>query len=79
MKEPETIKLNWQKPTTDMPHIGQYFVAVNYPAGFGTFDFAEWDGKQWKLGYEADVVGWVTMTDFMKDLKADWPKWDSNK
>ncbi len=55
---------------------GLYFIAVRYPHGFGSYDIAQWDGTHWKIGYSADVVGWVTMKNFLDLVKAGWPPLD---
>lgn len=68
--------IEWKKPESDMPYHGNYFVAVKYPAGLGTYDLAEWNGEKWLLDYEAEVIGWVAMTEFMNSIKAGWPSWD---
>jgi len=42
----------------------------------GTYDLLPWDGEKWVIDYNAEIVGWVTMTDFMGSIKAGWPNWD---
>ena len=69
--------VEWQKPENEKPYHGRYFVAVKYPVGLGTYDFIEWDGEKWLIDYEGEVIGWVSLTDFMKSLKAGWPAWDN--
>ncbi|OZG73097.1 hypothetical protein BTA51_11410 [Hahella sp. CCB-MM4] len=71
------LPVEWQE-SLELPHTGTYFVAVRYPNGFGTYDLADWDGEKWNLGYEGEVVGWVTMTNFMGVIKAGWPKGDES-
>ena len=67
----------WQKPSADMPYEGEYFVAIKNHAGFGVYDLVRWDGKDWQFDYTGEVVGWVTLQDFMNTIKAGWPEWDA--
>ncbi len=69
-------KVEWQNADKVPPYESQYFVAVKYPNGLGTYDLLQWDGSKWVMGYTGEVVGWVTMTDFMASIKAGWPEWD---
>ena len=66
----------WQNPEEMPPYVGEYFVAVKYPVGLGTYDLMPWDGEKWVIGYTGEVVGWVTLQDFMNSIKAGWPEWD---
>ncbi len=65
----------WQKPTQDMPYEGEYFVAIKNHIGLGVYDLIQWNGKNWEFDYTGDVVGWVTLQDFMNTIKAGWPEW----
>lgn len=65
------------KENDDPLYPGQHLVAVRYPTGFGSYDFATWNGNEWELGYQAEVVGWVPINDVFSVLKAGWPKGDS--
>ncbi|MGI9280053.1 MAG: hypothetical protein ACR2PX_10550 [Endozoicomonas sp.] len=76
MMQENINKVEWKSPSKVPPYESQFFVAVKYPNGLGTYDLIPWDGKKWVLGYTAEVVGWVTMTDFMASIKAGWPEWD---
>lgn len=69
-------KVEWQSAKETPPYESQYFVAVKYPNGLGTYDLLPWDGSMWIMDYAGEIVGWVTMTDFISSIKAGWPKWD---
>lgn len=75
MTEEVNVPLEWQENESPK-QVGLHFVAVRHLHGFGSYDVAEWDGKEWDLGYSAKVVGWVTMSDFLNVVKAGWPKHD---
>lgn len=72
----QNIDIEWKNPDKMPPHEGQFFVAVKYTNGLGTYDLLPWDGEKWVIDYHAEIVGWVTMTDFMGSIKAGWPAWD---
>lgn len=76
MSEEINLPVIWQEDSPPQ-YEGLYFIAVRYPHGFGSYDIAEWDGAEWKLGYSADVAGWVTMKSFLDLVKAGWPPMDS--
>lgn len=69
------LPVNWQE-SVELPYEGLYFVAVRTPSGFGSYDFAVWNGKAWELGYTAEVVGWVTLNEVLSLIKAGWPEGD---
>ena len=69
--------VDWQRPDKTPPYESQFFVAVKYPNGLGTYDLLSWDGKAWQFDYTGEVVGWVTLQDFMNTIKAGWPEWDA--
>lgn len=52
---------------------GLYFVAARYETGFGSYDYMEWDGDKWQKDKSIEVVGWVTLSDFLKLIDAGWP------
>ena len=52
---------------------GLYFVAARYNTGFGSYDFMNWDGEKWLKDPSINVVGWVTLGDFLKLVDAGWP------
>lgn len=76
MSDGITLPVEWQE-SLELPYEGQYFVAVRFPNGLGTYDIAAWNGRAWELGYTAEVVGWVTMNSFWDVVQAGWPKGDS--
>lgn len=76
MNEHINLPVEWQE-STELPYEGLYFVAVRYPVGLGAYDFANWNGQSWELGYEADVVGWVDISKVLDLIKAGWPLGDS--
>lgn len=69
------LPVKWSE-SYELPYEGLYFIAVRYPNGFGSYDFAAWNGEEWELGYTAEVVGWVTLNDVLSLIKADWPQGD---
>jgi hypothetical protein len=69
------LPVEWQE-SLELPYEGLYFIAARYPNGFGIYDLAEWNGEKWDLGYTAEVVGWVTIDNFMGVINAGWPKGD---
>lgn len=75
MSDKINLPVVWQEDYSP-EYAGLYFIAVRYPHGFGSYDIAEWDGKEWKLGYTAEVIGWVVMKDFLDLVKAGWPPLD---
>lgn len=79
MKDVIINNVEWQNPKQEPPYVSQYFVAAKYPNGLGAYDLLEWNGEDWIIDYTAEVVGWVTMTDFMASIKAGWPDWDQPK
>lgn len=70
-------KVEWQNPDKIPPYESQFFVAVKYPNGLGIYDLLPWDGEKWVMGYTGQIVGWVTLQDFMNSIKAGWPEWDA--
>ncbi|WP_020406558.1 hypothetical protein [Hahella ganghwensis] len=75
MTETGTLKPLWREKT-EPPALGEYFVAVRYPHGFGSYDVASWNGSQWQLGYNADIVGWIPLDEILGGLNAGWPSDD---
>lgn len=69
------LPVDWQEGR-DPSCEGLYFLAVRYPTGFGSYDFTKWNGREWELGYEAEVVGWAAMDSVLNVVKAGWPKGD---
>lgn len=77
MKQEIINKVEWQSPEKNPPYESQFFVAVKYPNGLGTYDLLPWDGEKWVISYTAEIVGWVALQDFMNSIKAGWPEWDT--
>lgn len=71
------VSVDWQE-SAELPGEGLYFLAVRYPNGFGAYDIANWNGQDWELGYTAEVVGWVTLNNFLSSINAGWPKKDDD-
>ena len=75
MMKDENVTISWMegsKPKTD----GQYFVALRYENGFGSYDVVSWKDETWELDPSANVVGWASMADFLKAVNAGWPEGD---
>ena len=70
------VQVNWRENFEELA-AGEYFIAVRYPHGFGSYDVATWNGTTWELGYEANVVGWVPQDEFLNGVKAGWPAKDT--
>lgn len=71
----EKLKITWLKPDNEM-RPGQYFVAVKYPSGLGTYDILIWNGDEWEMDYTGEITGVVYIDDFLSSIKAGWPEWD---
>ena len=71
----ENIAINWIEGVAPRKE-GQYFVALRYANGFGSYDVVSWDGDAWQLDESANVVGWIAMADFLKAVNAGWPEGD---
>ena len=75
MAKTDNLKPLWREkivPTI----LGEYFLAVRYPHGFGAYDVASWNGDQWQLGYDAEIVGWIPLDELLGGLDIDWPVQD---
>ena len=70
------LPVKWNE-SFELPYEGLYFIAVRYPNGFGAYDFSVWNGQTWELGYDAEVVGWVTLNEILSAIKAGWPAGDN--
>lgn len=66
--------LNWQKGNPN--EIGLHFVAVRYGKGAGVFDFISWNGSAWETQYEGEVVAYVSLQDFVRQIPISWPDFD---
>lgn len=75
MSDDINFPVEWQE-SAELPYEGLYFVAVRYPVGLGTYDFANWNGQSWELGYTAEVVGWVDISKVLDLIRAGWPQGD---
>ncbi|OZG71679.1 hypothetical protein BTA51_18705 [Hahella sp. CCB-MM4] len=71
------LPVKWQE-SLELPYEGLYFVAVRYSSGFGTYDFAVWNGEEWELELPGEVVGWVDISEVLSLIKADWPQGDKH-
>jgi hypothetical protein len=75
MMKDKNVSICWVEganPETE----GQYFVALRYASGFGSYDVVNWNSETWELDPSAKVVGWVAMADFLKAVNAGWPESD---
>jgi len=50
----QNIDIKWQNPEKTPPYEGQFFVAVKYTNGLGTYDLLPWDGEKWMIDYNAE-------------------------
>ena len=69
--------LNWQKGSPN--ETGLHFVAVRYGKGAGVFDFICWNGSVWDTQYEGEVVAYVSLQDFVRQIPIAWPEFDTEQ
>lgn len=66
-----SIELNWQKKLPSL--VGLYFVAIKLGPVAGVYDFAQWNGTEWELQTEGEVMGYVDIQEFKNSLDIKWP------
>lgn len=64
-------EINWSKGTPK--EIGQHFVAVQVGQGAGWYDFMDWDGEKWNCRSTEEIIAFLSLQDFVKQLKIKWP------
>ena len=65
------IILDWKHGEPELS--GLYFVAVKYGESAGAYDFIEWNGRAWELESDVEIVGYLDIQDFKKQLNIRWP------
>ncbi|TCI02201.1 hypothetical protein EZV61_14795 [Corallincola luteus] len=68
------LNIDWKKGAPQQK--GVYLVAVYYSTGFGSCDFAFWNGEVWDV--QQQVVGWTSVGVITDTFTTNWPEWDDN-
>ncbi|MGO3346123.1 MAG: hypothetical protein ACTIM4_12770 [Marinomonas sp.] len=71
-----TSLVHWNE-AEDPTQPGLYFVASRDKTGFGSYDFIEWNGEEWLKAESINIIGWVAIGDFLKNIEAGWPASDN--
>ncbi|WP_338844799.1 hypothetical protein V8J88_14225 [Massilia sp. W12] len=65
------VKLTWQTGAPAQADL--YLVANELNEYSGCYEIASWDGEQWEHDHPENIVAFIRIGDFFKQVKIAWP------